>query len=164
MPRGPDLFRGLTDDERGAIWIYTGWTGFAETLNLRLQQNVKFDTPLIPAIASFSQLLETALRKLPVFPGKVYRGIRLPREVLDTGVWQPRETIRWAGFVSASRQQERAFAGDALLIIESRSGRSLQTYTQDEGEEEVLFLPGSTFVITFKQRSVLSAVVGLQEI
>jgi hypothetical protein len=107
---------------------------------------------------------DTAIRKLPSFSGVCFRGVRAmppPSERLETvqtgssctGVpdwqdfWMNRvgRSLRWNRYSSASADPDRAFSGELLFTIVSRTGRRLQGYAEDEGEQEVLFLPGTLF-------------------
>ncbi|BBF91781.1 hypothetical protein [Blastochloris tepida] len=107
---------------------------------------------------------DTAIRKLPSFAGVCFRGVRaVPPsterlEPVQMGsartnapdwraFWVDRvgQTLRWNRYSSASADPDRAFSGELLFTIVSRAGRRLQGYAEDEGEQEILFLPGTLF-------------------
>jgi NAD:arginine ADP-ribosyltransferase len=164
LSKGPDGFRGLTDSERCAVWLYTGWNGLAQALNSDRHSETPSLQLDLQAFQRFEAELTGALRKLPSFQGVVYRGIRLPGSIDPRALYNVGSTIVRRRFISAARTVERAFAGNVLFAIASISGRSLQGYAQDDGEEEILFMLDTAFVVESVMERDGVAVVRLGEI
>ncbi len=57
------------------------------------------------------------------------------------------EIAVWLGFTSTTRNKADAYAGYVLFRIESKSGRSLQGYSADDYDDEVLFAAGSNHIV-----------------
>jgi hypothetical protein len=143
-PGDDDALFGLTAPERVAVWLYTSPYHFSYQLNAELRGEVRQGA----LSQNFGALLQRGVTKLPVYRGYAYRGLRLSESVADeikhwTGVQL------WPAFTSASRVQERAFEGNVAMRILSSKGRSLQSYAWSEDEQEILFLPNTSVVVTF---------------
>jgi NAD:arginine ADP-ribosyltransferase len=149
-PEWIDPIFGLDDLERLAIWIYTTPNVWHRIVNEALwgkTQPQEFGLGL-QEIETIATTLNAALAKLPRFQGTVYRGIRR-KETLASFLRRYRKDgiAVWPGFTSTTRNRADAYAGDVLFRIESMSGRSLQGYSADEYDDEVLFAAGSTYIV-----------------
>jgi hypothetical protein len=98
--------------------------------------------------------LFSAMTKLPVFSGTVYRGVlRGPAGKYKTG-----DTIEATRFWSAS--QKPAVAKDwvdegLVLVIETFSGRSLGHFARYPSEAEIVILPGTKFQVIAQENGVV---------
>ena len=98
-------------------------------------------------------MLDSALEKLPVHRGEVYRGMTVPDIDAIMEDYEVGHTTQWTAFTSTTKNAERAFEGNVLFIIASLNGRELGPYSDKLSEEEVLFpllgnaAPGSSRVI-----------------
>lgn len=104
-----------------------------------------------------------ATTKLPTFQGLVYRGTdHLP---LGTDL-QVGHEFQDPGFLSTSRDRGRAFQGQYLFHIQSLHGYDIMDHSLYQNEEEVLFLPGTRFVVTSVETDVWDnrTVVEMEEI
>jgi len=131
----------LTDLERLAIWIYTTPRDWHRIVNDSL-----WSGRITNEVSVFANVLDEALQKLPRVAGTVYRGtfIRQRREEF-VGKYNVGTVVTWPGFTSTTRVRRNAYVGDVLFRIESITGRSLQGYSADEGDEEVLFGTGTRY-------------------
>jgi len=151
---GADPF-GLTPIERLAIWCYTTFNVWHLRINRELWSGeVSRATNLLVTV------IERAARKLPRFEGPSFRGLNDRDFAADSleryGVGR---IVTWPGFSSSSRTPELAYRGNLLFQIFGRNGRSLQGYSADHGEQEVLFLPSTRFVILQVSRSADGRIV-----
>jgi hypothetical protein len=137
-----DPLFGLNDLERLAIWIYTTPNDLHQKVNRGLWQR-----SVPPEIKGFATILNKALRKLPRVEGPVYRGMLAKTDEAVLSRYRRNAVIRWRGFTSTTRDRHKAYVGNLLFRIYSRSGRSIQGYTADELEEEVLFESGTEFYV-----------------
>ncbi len=126
----------LTDEELTAIYAYTA--ACYKSINQALRDGVKYRQaePMIEALVA-------GLRKVPVRQGWVYRGVRLPPQVLER--YREGAVVSDPGFVSTSLT--RSFPGKQCLSLYSRSGREVNDFSAFPGENEVLFVPDTRFVV-----------------
>ena len=94
--------------------------------------------------------VDQALLQLPVYRGRVYRGIGVkfcgPR-------YRRGECVCWPAFSSASATRAVAEAalpdnGGTLFIVGSQNARAVGRFSRCPGENEVLFRPGTVFQVT----------------
>jgi NAD:arginine ADP-ribosyltransferase len=126
-----------------AIWIYTTPNDWHRRINEALWLGRPSSDILI-----FAEVLNGALRKLPVVARTVYRGWQ--SDSLDDFLrtFQAGRVLTWPGFVSTTRSPEKAYIGNVLFRIRSLTGRSLHGVGAEESEEEVLFQTGTRFMIS----------------
>ena len=94
--------------------------------------------------------LDQALRVLPSYKGKLYRGINIRFSEAEFCAGQ---TVCWPAFLSASTTQavaEEFVKGDdgTLFFIQSAGAKAISKFSQFPEEAEVLFPPNTTFHIT----------------
>jgi hypothetical protein len=127
-------------------------------INRYLRNREKFDPS--PYDDNFEKVLNSALDKLDDFKGTVYRGgnfdaitLEKYKNAFDKGV-----PITENGFTSTSKETGLAFDGDTFIIIESKTGKSIEEIVEFdvEGarEAEVLFRSGTKFKITEMRREI----------
>lgn len=128
------------------IWPFSAWHSSAMNAALRSRSpaDLRRLAPLIKAAAS-------ALRQLPPYTGRVYRGAPIPQEELKN--YRKGMVVTEPVFLSTtkSKLKARLFSqiGGVLFIIESkRLGKSLGRLALSPDEEEVLFPPGAKFEVT----------------
>ncbi len=126
------------DDELVALYDYT-INGFAY-LNPVLRSG---DLDSIDSIRPYVYTLNSALEKLPKFRGMAYRGTNLPESALADYVVG--KVITYQSYTSASKGT--GFGGRHLFEIMSLDGRYVGAYSHREIEEEVIFKPGSKFIV-----------------
>jgi hypothetical protein len=138
-----DPIFNLTDLERLAIWIYTTPRDWHRVVNDSL-----WSGRITNEVRMFASILDRALQKLPRVSGTVYRGTFITQKAEEflrnhkTGT-----IVTWPGFTSTTRIRRNAYVGNVLFRIESTTGRSLQSYSADEADEEVLFATGTRYRI-----------------
>ena len=141
--------QGLTEAEYSAISNYTG-SGY-KSINNRLKK----ETALVAGelnldwvkYAANAEVLRSALNKLPVYTGTVYRG----QAGSNTPELFKMGAVFWShGFLSTTKSQEIAkdWAAAYHFIIESKSGRDVSDHSQHKSEKEIIFPPDTAFLIT----------------
>ncbi|WP_328403850.1 ADP-ribosyltransferase [Nocardia sp. NBC_00403] len=129
----------LTEKERAAIFDYT-------------YESYKFINPAMRSsnirdgIRIQIEVLKSALTKLREHDGIVFRGVRLPPEIVER--YQPGCVVTEAAFTSTTTDRDVTFRGNVEFRIMSKTGKRLHWQTEyREEEEEVLFLPGTRFEV-----------------
>lgn len=147
-PETPEPVLGLTDLQQLAIYLYTTPLDYYLRLNSSLRDWTPAPGPELPSeILVFAIGLENALRRLPIFEGVVFRGIRHPRSIAErVQQYQIGQAQTWNAFTSCSREPDRAYAGNTAFRIQSRNGRSLAYFTADD-DTEVVFSPFTRFQV-----------------
>lgn len=151
---------GLTAADRLAIWIYSNFTS---NWYRQLNDELRSGAPSA-AVVSFARILIGAINKLPAFVGSVYRGIESSDLDALLALHHYGAAVTWPAFTSSTLDRAEAYAGDVLFVIQSRTGRVLQSYAHNQIEREVLFPPGTRFHITYVERIDDSAVIEMQEV
>ena len=146
-------YPGIKNTEKAALIDYTrGDVSDFRHLNKQLMKGKLSDFN-----AAFSELLSSALSKLPAMEATVYRTIRLNRTRLEE--WTQKATIRaetlFEGFTSTSIDfdaveefiQKRAAMRknnetDVILIIKGQTGRRISEFSKFPEQQEVLFDKG----------------------
>ncbi len=99
------------------------------------------------------EAIERALQQLPPYDGPVVRGTNLPAEVLAQ--YRPGEYIIEKGFMSTTMNpvvaQSPAFAGNVEFRVLSSTGRDISAVSLFPSEREVLFPPGTRFLVLDKK-------------
>ena len=134
-----DLRPVLSPVDREAIENYTA-RGYLD-LNSALSSGTLED---IAAIADRSAALSEALAKLPVREGTVLRGGSRPLSAGDIARYEPGDIVVESRYTSSTIDPEEEFSrygGNAIWVIESKHGRSIEDLAVPEHrrEAEVLF-------------------------
>lgn len=109
------------------------------------------------------RLADKALSKMPVHQGWVRRGVEMmPADVVAKYV--PGVVVTEEAFTSSSRADEKAFKGEVQFKILSKSGRDVQKLSRVEAEQEVLFRPGTKFVVVDKVREGDQTIITMEEV
>ncbi len=110
--------------------------------------------------AHYTKTITAGLAKLPNYRGKVTRGTTLPESELAKlkpgKVWTPK------GFTSTSTG--KAFGGPHRLKIQSRTGKEVSWISRHAHEKEVLFKPGTRFLVILRIRRGKQTIIELEEI
>lgn len=150
---------GLSAAERLAVWIYSSTDdGWYARINGEL-----WNGPCSDQVLKMAALLNSGLSKLPPYHGKVYRGFNTPDMDAFLETYGIGGLIRWPGFTSSTLNPEKAFEGNVLFIIHSKSGRILNSYADKPSEEEVLFSSACRFVVISLEREEDFAIIELEE-
>ncbi|MFN3672771.1 MAG: hypothetical protein ACK4VM_12765 [Bosea sp. (in: a-proteobacteria)] len=140
--------RGLTRTEALAIYFYTyqfgspGLPGLFARVNANLRSPSQSHSP--DFIRDFAGDLTAALQKAPPYRGGVYRRTDIPISV--RGNLDRQIAFQDPGFLSASLRPD-VFAGRDMLLLMSRSGRRIGRLSAWPSEDEVVFLPRTSFSI-----------------
>jgi hypothetical protein len=140
------MFADLTDDEASAIIGYSTnlYPGFNSPLRKGIHQ-------LAADEAALTKLAVSGLNKMPAFTGQVYRhGQNFPGYAQVNRVGG---VVSDMAFVSTAREQKGCVSAaehhEVLEVITSKSGRDVSPLSAfGKGEAEVLFKPGTRFVVT----------------
>src|SRR5690606_23913398 len=152
------LLSHVPEDELAAIVLYTQ-TYFVE-MNSALRNR---DKAAMKEWGNGIKLADQALTKMPTHQGWVHRGVEdLPADVLAKYV--PGKIVTEEAFTSTSQAEDSAFTGKVKFKILSKSGRDVQALSRVEAEKEVLFRPGTKFLVTDKERDGDSIVITMEEV
>jgi len=133
--------RALTDDEEGAISSYV--SSISYIINGKLRDGEKLST----MEQTITNNLDSALNKLPVYEGAVYRsvsefGIDNVQEFVDSHI--PGKEKSFPEFLSSSiTVYDESFS--IQYVIKSKSGRDMRDF--NAAESEILFKRNSKFKI-----------------
>jgi ankyrin repeat protein len=94
--------------------------------------------------------LYQAAKLLPPHQGEVYRGVKCD---FDPSVLAIGNVLQWNTFSICSTEWKYASElintkSGIIFIIKSQSGRDISYYSKHPVDNEVLFLPGTTFIVT----------------
>jgi hypothetical protein len=137
----------LEVNQIAAIYIYTAETVFYPQLN----QSMRSGTDWQPFQDYIYYLTET-LKQLPPFNGPVYRGIDCQIPGYEVG-----KTIVWPAFSSSTKNPLISInflynKSGTIFLINGKTPREIRDYSAMKTEDEVLFLPNSTFKITSEMK------------
>jgi len=132
--------RGLSDEELTALDGYS-LDDYA-ILNKALRGDLPAEDLRIPQ--PYIETINSALSKLPDFPGRVRRGTNMPAKELRRH--QAGSEISYAGYTSASLGE--GFRQDVRIELESRTGKLIEFVSAFPWEREILFAPGKRFRVT----------------
>jgi hypothetical protein len=129
----------LTLDESAAVYLYTMSKHFFSCLNIVLRDQDRHELkPWFP----FLKLFITALEKLPLTTGTVWRGVNYD----DTLTYVDNDEHIWWGVNSCSinPRNVKPYLGEngTLFAIETTHGRNISTFSAFPDEEEVILMPG----------------------
>ncbi|HAR42947.1 MAG TPA: hypothetical protein DCS07_10020 [Bdellovibrionales bacterium] len=129
---------GLSRAQVIAIYNYT--LGDFSTLNPALQNN----SPLDDCQNIQVQLIDAAIKKIPPYRGVVYRGTSLRHFSAA-----PNQKVVLKPYTSTSKIREgaEAFIRGRLLIIKTKTGRPISTYSNAPNEAEILLPRNTTLLI-----------------
>lgn len=143
IARADDLRVDLSETDRLALEDYTG-AGY-EDMNPVLRNP---DANIPPDLQGRIDRVSDALANLPAHPGTTYRGTTLNADEL--AYYEPGEVVPERGFMSTStnpRVADKNFHGNTYFIVEGRSGRDVQPYSQVPRESEILYNTGTEFEV-----------------
>jgi len=145
---------GLTAIEASILTNYSrnSYIGINELMRQWFYGEKEISLPTKEFLVSYHTVARDALRKLPKFEGQVTRGIKVKAdEFLAKNPIEEGGVLRAESFYSTSRKQtvSSGFTGDVAYVIQSKSGRQIDSvaYYHDT-EAEVLFPAGTEFRIT----------------
>lgn len=140
------------EDERFEGWAYEALNG--ALWDGPIEGGPGQTRPALTDVSDFSHDLSRALKKLPPYKNTVQRGSNpnYPIEFYRPDRYEPGTVVVENGFVSASKNPQKAFEGPILWIIESKSGRDIEKLSPlGSRETEVLFDHFSRFFVTTKE-------------
>lgn len=152
----------LDNEEMVAVCAWSSPHGYAQELNRRLRGAIE-----LADFTAWREVLDHSLRKIrPIRPAFwIYRGIKV-EEGLPALL--ARYTVgtkhTWASFSSCTSVRSRAYNGEILFAIRSRTGRSIMGYSQNPSEHEILLPRDTEFVVTSMLKSAGLNVIALREI
>ena len=153
---------GLADEEWLSVFAYTQPdppTGVSpyRAVNTAL----RFPTATDPHnMVYFARVVVNALGKLPTFTGPVVRRTNIPDDVM-----QEAQIGRFcdAGFLSVSTDPNLHFGKDMIVIV-SKSARSLKGLSAFADERELLYPPRTPFMVTSLVNEASGAILILHEV
>jgi ankyrin repeat protein len=130
-----------------ALFLYTSNLEIFQQVNKILQNWYNKDSKIWePFIMSLYQGIEL----LPPFIGEVYRGVKMS---YDPKLFAVGNILLWDTFSIATKNYSNCIdlinnKLGMIFIIKSKNGRLIDKYSQNPVDEEVIFLPESSFKIT----------------
>ena len=143
----------LTVSEAASVHLYTQETPLYPYLNAALGDYGDWGKRAsLHHYLPYVKLLRAALLKVPPLSATVvYRGVHMPLNQLIDSAHVGQE-VQWWAFTSTSSSKKfpKEFIGSTgtLFQINSNDGRDISQYSDADGEEEVILLPGSKFVVS----------------
>lgn len=151
--------QGLLAADRLAIWIYTShFSNWYAQINRELWGGA----PSI-AVSNFARILDSALRKLPLYSGVTFRGYDVSSSDLSK-YDPPGKVIIWLGFTSSTTDEDQIYPGNTLFTIHSQNGRVVGDYADDTSEMEVTFTQGTKFHVLGFERRGAKLVIEIEEV
>lgn len=135
---------GMTLAQKTALFAYTG-DAYAE-INTALR---KHDTEKVEMLRPLIDRTVEALDTLPSYSGKVYRGAEMPQAFFDEH--KPGAKVTYDAFTSTSTKSLLSFKGNTEIMIdalpEDSAGKDIQKFSKFPHEKEILFPPGTDFIV-----------------
>jgi len=137
----------LSTEQSALIYVYTVESQFYPALNAAMRSGTKEERL---AFQDYIYYLTNTLNLLDPFNGPVYRGINC--QISD---YKPGKSIVWPAFSSSTKNPKIAIEflkgkSGTLFLINAKTPRTIDKYSAIKTEEEVLFLPNSSFKIVAK--------------
>ena len=145
---------GLTAIEASILTNYSlsSFRGINRLMREWFYGEREISLPTKEFLVGYPTVARDALRKLPKFEGQVTRGIKVEAdEFLAKNPIEEGGVLRAESFYSTSRKQtvSDGFTGDVAYVIQSKSGRRIDSVSHyTDIEAEVLFPAGTEFRIT----------------
>lgn len=168
--RGKVVEGGLTPKMELSIMYYTGST--YDRINSYLLLNSdsiknKVDYGVKENIEDKIDVLKSALDRLPNFKGTVNRWISMYKDVDEIfNDYKSGDLIQYPAFMSTTKSDKRPemVKGDIRFEIESLTGKDIESYSEFEEEQEVLFAPDSVFEVRSAKKLIheMGYVYGLE--
>ena len=100
--------------------------------------------------------MKKVFEKLPAYRGEVHRGVSdsVEKRMEQFGIQEVGSTYRAESFISTSYEKGAEFDKRLMFILNSKTGRKVDTLSNHPTEKEVLFLPGTEFRVTRIEREV----------
>lgn len=129
----------LTQDEQAAVSSYVSGV---YTLNAKLRNGISLDTNE----QNYVQQLDSALAKLPVFEGSVFRTLVLDKKEQYLLARQALTgSLHFSSYTSASTLDDYHNLPNAVLNLISKNGRDLRAVNKNE--QEILFRRNTSFAV-----------------
>ncbi|GAB7048089.1 ADP-ribosyltransferase domain-containing protein [Catenuloplanes indicus] len=138
---------GLSPDEVAALYLYTCESAFYREINATLRHP---DRSRITPYLGYLRLLFSAMSRLPVRTGPLWRGVALDmRAQYPVG-----RTVTWWGVSSCTSELgvARSFLGGrgrrTLFEVQPRRAVGIRRFSAFTGEEEFILAPGTQLTVT----------------
>ena len=136
-----------------ALYMYTGNMTIFKRVNKALTEWNKNST-----YQPFINCLYQAVSLLPDYAGEVYRAVDFP---FDPEIYKVGNTLTWSTFGLACSDwrcctELMNLKRGMIFIIKSKCGKKIHKFSKTPQDQEVLFLPFTTFKITAYYRSEIT--------
>lgn len=158
---------GLDHDETAQIYQYT--TGKYRDINGKMRdwfyEKVEVPVALKKAALGQRQKIIDGLKKLPAFDGVVQRGVtdNVSTYIEKNGI-KVGGTLRAEAYWSTSYDPKAAFDKRLIFVIQSKTGRKIDSLSEYVHEKEVLFVSGTEFNVTKIEEKLGKTYVYMDEI
>ena len=126
-----------------AVAIHGFTTSFYKVVNPMLRKGE------LERARPFTEVLDAALRKMPVYKGLVFRGTHLKDEI--TGDFDVGKVVVFKSYTSAS--STNMYPGNSRFVIESKSARRVSSLATMPSSGEVIFPRNTRFKILYKKEN-----------
>jgi hypothetical protein len=133
---------GLSPTEFQGLRYYTG-SGYSQINPILRSPDTAENVAKLPQVRAVIDGTNAGLTKLPNYIGTVNRGASLPDSVLAQHTVGA--VVEYPSYTSTST--ENGFGGAHRFVIQSYTGKYVDSYSTCKGEQEVLFRPGAKFRI-----------------
>lgn len=134
-----DLPGSIRLDEAIALRLYTASAYSPINTALRTRSPSK-----LPKLSAIVKAAASGLNRLPAVSCTAKRGTGLPGDVVET--LKQKKRFKERAFMSSSYGAQ-GFSGNFQMVIKSNRCRKIDWLSQYPGEKEVLFPPGSEFIV-----------------
>jgi hypothetical protein len=144
---------GLTQDESASIHLYTmEWIDSQQSLYAKLNRTLReVNRQELKPWFRYLKLFLTALFKLPIVEGVVWRGVRgdlsFQYKTNNEQAWWALSSCTLSLKILESSIYLGKIGTRTLFSIETQTGRRIRSHSYFKDEEEILLLPGTYFQV-----------------
>lgn len=154
-----DPYLNIPLPELVAIRAYTGndyWT-----VNKALRTS---DVSQLINMQGFIRSASSGLNKLPNFEGITKRGVSQPPDRYQKSVeyYAPGKHVIEKAFVSTTSLPQPTFGLNVKFTIHSKYGKDIHEISEIPSENEVLFVPGSEFIVKDAKKTIVNSLETLE--
>jgi hypothetical protein len=149
----------VPEEELVAIILYMS-THYVE-MNRTLRER---DKNSLGDVGDAIALADRGLEKLPSYQGWCSRGVESSSPAELAARYVPGQMVTEDGFTSTSSAEGAQYKGTVQFRIKSENGKVVESFSRYEKEKEVLFRPGSRFMVTEKERDGDIIIITMEEV
>jgi hypothetical protein len=152
----------LNEAQRTAVYHYTS-KGYQDLNKWLLKKDVENLEERLPYLNAYKNILKDTLDKLPDYAGEVYRGVTLPKDIIEKkykDAFKNKTPIIEEAFTSTSKDIGKSYEESVKFVFQCKRGKHIEKISAwGHDEEEVLLNAGSRFmVIDIKETNKLTTI------